>query len=1303
MRVLGKTGWTREQEKAMEAGGCNLLVAAAAGAGKTAVLVERIIRKIISSENPVDIDRLLVVTFTNAAAAEMRERIADRIEKELDKNPGSRRLQRQLSLLSRASITTIHSFCLDVVKNHFHMVDLDPNFRVADATEALLLKQEALEELFEDVYDEENIDENFLKLVECYGGQRGDQKLQHMVLDLYDFTQSLPWPQKWLLEMAEDFNVDSNFDFSRSKWAKVLMNTARIEISGLLSIINDAVKIIEKNAQLTPYLDCFCEDARMLQSLMDISEGKWGDFITALCNAGFQKLKPCRCDDKKLQERVKKMRAEVRDRLAKITGALASYDGDRIIEDSRKLYPLIRRLSRLVMDFGAKYREKKAERGVIDFNDIEHYCLQILTTVDGDGNILPSRAALDLRKRFDEIMIDEYQDSNMVQEVILNIISRNSEGLPNMFMVGDVKQSIYRFRQAKPELFLEKYRSYSEGEGEKQRKILLYRNFRSRREIIDAVNFVFGQIMSLNVGELEYDGGEILKPGAAYETPEDSKYITGGPVEIHIIEKAPGEESLQVEDQDEPGDGGGESPALLLEPFEEPASLETEPKDSGMEAGEEPDAIQAEARIVAARIRELVDSDGEGGWYAVFDKKEGRFRPLRYGDIVILLRSTRDYAPVFMEELSAAGIPVYADLDTGYFDSVEVQTMISLLKIIDNPLQDIPLLSVLRSPIGGFSERELADIRIKGREGCFYEALEKFSSMGDDEMSCREDEIPWDGGESLRKTREKVRKFIDKLSGWRKRALYMNTGELIWHLYTQTGYYSFVGALPGGKERQANLRALFERAREYEKTSFKGLFNFINFIEKLKAGGQDMGSAKVLSEHDDVVRIMSVHKSKGLEFPVVILAGCGKKFNMQDMNRSVLFHQDLGFGPDVVDADRRITYPTVQKQAIKQKIRLETLSEEMRILYVALTRAREKLILTGTVDSVRKSVGKWAGALRVQGKKIPEYEILRGQNYLDWIGAALMRHGGLKDLRVLAQMEDDNFLPGGDSNPALIQDTSAWKVFFHRKKDVLGMEKEEMRERQDFEKMLRDMRGKIGASPYGEIIEKRLSWRYPYAASTRVPTKISVTELARMAGSETDAEDAAGIFLETLVKRPEFLESKKGLTAVEKGTAMHFVMRRLDLARVGSEGDIKAQVDEMAEDNLLSPEEAAAVDVGKIAEFFSMPLGKRMLASKNVRREVPFIITLDAREIYDLPEGYPEEKVVLQGVIDCYFEEEGGIVLIDYKTDRVYPERIDELKERYRMQVEYYARALEKITKMPVKEKYLCLFFAPPDSRLISY
>jgi len=1248
---VAETKWTKEQLLAITESGKNLLVAAAAGAGKTAVLVERIIHKIIDEKNGVDIDSLLVVTFTNAAAAEMRERIGEAIATELEKNPENIRLQRQMTLLGKASITTIHSFCLDVIRNNFHCLDIDPDFRIGDDTECTLLKQEVLEQLFEEIYEEEKLSAGFIQLLESYGGNRSDSSIQEMVLKLYSFTQSCPWPKKWLLEKLELCRAGNNTDFAITSHGRMLIDLASIELKGIMEMVKEAKKIAENAEGLSKYLERIISDESRLAPLQKVLEGSWDNIAENFSNIELDKLGRCGKDaDKDAQDRVKGIREDYKKALKGIKEQYFTLPTEAIMEEIEHLYPAVEALVNITIDFSDRYSEEKKSKSMVDFNDLEHMCLKILLEEGTDGKVKSSKTALALKERYVEILVDEYQDSNEVQEVMLTAVSRADLGQPNMFMVGDVKQSIYRFRQARPDLFMSKYNSYTTDSDANSMKIQLFKNFRSRKTVVDAVNFIFKQIMSDNVGELDYTDEEALNPGAIFTENENPALYTGGKTELHLIDVAAqsgASEELQEADTDATDSEGSEPEEESKGPFE----VDTEELDS----------IQAEALLVARRIRELMEEDSTGRKFGVYDKALGAYRTVNFKDIVILLRTTKNWTETFVETLASKGIPAFADTGSGYFKTVEIQIVLSLLQIIDNPLQDIPLLSVLRSPIGGFDVEELAKIRLLDKEGPFYYALRKAE-------------------DSSNELGIKAREFTEKLGNWREQALYTAVDQLIWKLYSETAYYSFVGTMVGGEQRQANLRLLFERARQFEKSSYKGLFNFINFINRMKESSGDLGTAKTLSENENVVRIMSIHKSKGLEFPVCFVSGCGKRFNMMDLNDKVLLHHEMGFGPEFTDVEKRIAYPTVQKQAVKAKIRLETISEEMRILYVAFTRAREKLIITGSVRDFNKTIVKWSGRATSKGDKLQEYAMLKAMNYLDWIVPSVLRHKTFSALRDYADEK-------GCFVGQLLQDDSEWD-FSKWNKEELGKGEvlEEGKLNADFAKLLEDEEN----SELSEEINRRLGFSYGYKKVEGLESKFTVTEIKRRF-QELEGKSLIKDDFSQMIKKPTFIEEKKGFTAAEKGTIQHFVMQHIDLNMETSMDSIKEKLEEMVGRVLLTREQADAVNIKTINSFLQSELCERMKKAVSMYREVPFNLQIQPGELgYD---GATDEMILLQGILDCYFvEEDGRAVIVDYKTDWVQNDAKTLAKERYTLQLAMYKRALESIEGVEVKEVFVYFF-----------
>ncbi|HBF4260354.1 TPA: helicase-exonuclease AddAB subunit AddA [Clostridioides difficile] len=1262
--------WTKEQLEVIESRECNLLVAAAAGSGKTAVLVERIIQMITSRENPIDIDKLLVVTFTNAAASEMRERIGDAIGKALDENPENKHLQNQLVLLNKSSITTIHSFCLDVIKSNFHRVSLDPNFRIGDQTECAILKQEAIEEVFEDLYEER--DEGFLNLVESYAERGGDKEVQDIILGIYSFAMASPEPKKWLIDSAERFNIDENFDFSQSIWARAILDTVKIEINGLCLNMERALKEVESIEELETFAEKLSVEYKKIADISQACNKSWDEAYKKMASMSFENYvkgvkrisKDAPSYIKESKEKAKTIRDKTKKSLESIVSATFNKDNDSIREEIKYLYNIVKPISNVVLRFEEEYSNKKREKGIIDFNDIEHFALNIFTDVDEKGNIIPSDIAVGYRNKFYEIFIDEYQDSNLVQEVLLKAVA-NTE-TPNRFMVGDVKQSIYRFRQAKPELFLQKYNNYNDKKGSSHRKIMLYKNFRSREEVVDAVNYIFENIMNENIGEIEYTEKERLNLGANFNVDTDEKSIIGGATEIHLIQKDNKLDDDIINDKDD----------------------RINNKENEIEEEEKLDNIQLEARMVGNIIKDLMKVNEDGKIQKVYDKGIDGYRPVEFRDIVILLRATSAWAPVFADELMNMDIPTYADVGVGYFDTIEIKTILSLLQIIDNPMQDIPLISVLKSPIFGFTPEDLIDIRVQSKDKIFYEVLKstaEYDGFTDSQNENESEFIPSE--ECINKSKD----FLIKLKEFKEKSMYMSTDEFIWYLYTRTGYYAYVGALPGGSQRQANLKVLFERAKQFEETSLKGIFNFVNFIEKLKKSSSDMGSAKTLGENANVVRIMSIHKSKGLEFPVVICSAMGKNFNTQDFKKSILYHHNLGYGPQFVDYERRISFPSIAKEALKSKINIENLSEEMRVLYVAFTRAKEKLIITGSTRNIQDSIKRWSNGVESLDT-ISQYEILKGKNFLDWIMPCVLKHRDLSNL--LEEVGLDAVFS--------VEHNSKWYGKLWNKNDIL-VEKKSDEEKESIEEILEKIDVDSPDSNYYNEIEEKLNYIYPYEFSTRKPATISVTEIKKIQNNYEEELINTIFEQKVILKKPLFIqneEEREKISGTERGTIVHLVMEVLDLKNVSSVNDIKSQIRGFVSKGIITEKQASIVNPYKIYKFFASNIGKRMLNAEIINREKSIYAQVNMKDIYiyeklinnDDKKLYDNESVMLRGIVDAYFEEDNQIVLVDYKTDFVNEENINQIIEKYKKQLDLYADIIETLTGKSVKEKCIYLF-----------
>lgn len=1214
--------WTKEQEKVINSRGGNLLVSAAAGSGKTAVLVKRIIDMVTDESNPMNIDELLVVTFTNAAAAEMKERITEAITKKLDEEPHNKHVYQQLNLMNHASITTLHSFCLDVIRRHFHMLDLDPQFRLADETEVLLIKNDVLGQVLENFY--EDGEEAFFELVEAYGGIKQDSPLEELVLNLYDFTRSYPWPERWLQEHSEVFNIETVKELNDTPWVEGLMDYARAILTGIRQSLLQLLEMLQLPGAPIKLEPKFQEDLMGIDDLLAMSKSSYGDLQRAISEFSLQTVRVAGKElDPILKVRVSDLRKKrIKEPLDKLREDLFFKSPERLLKDIQAIYPLLKTLNQVVLAFSEGYQQIKKEKGLLDFSDLEHIALSLLMEEEStQDHIQPTSLAASLQKKYKEILVDEYQDSNMVQEILIRCVSKESVGEPNVFMVGDVKQSIYRFRMAKPELFVDKYETYGE-EGD-YRLINLSKNFRSRENILEGTNYIFKHVMNRTIGEIIYDDQASLHVGAPYKEVE--KGNAGGNIEVHLLDM-----KLSEEDEDHP--------------------LYKEMKELT--------AIEAEAKLVTMEIEKLMDPRSQR---VVYDKGEDAYRPLEYKDIVVLLRATSRWANTFVDELATSGIPAYGESNTGYFDAIEVKTVLNLLKIIDNPKQDLPLIAILRSPIVGLKADDLVRVRTNLEEGTFYDAMECFVEGELD---------PSPLGLQLAG-------FMDSLKKWREQSHYLSLHEFIWKLYMETDYFYYVTAMPDGNQRRANLEAFLEKAIKFENSSFSGLFNFLHYTERIRERNGDFGAAKVLGPNENIVRVMSIHKSKGLEFPVVILAGMGKGFNTMDQKQQVLLHQDLGFGPRYVDSEKRVTSRTLPQIAIRQKMKMENLSEELRILYVAFTRAREKLILTGTVKDIDKNLESWAMDTDELGH-VPSFQGLQSKNYLDFIMPVVLRHEGSSDFRDRLEL-----------SPSPITDGSHWETHAYRVSDLI---KENTNNEEKSETTLEKTI---------ENIQHRLEWHYEKEALSKIPIKVTVSEIKKQSmedqtfykaeeGSIYEDLGEVDLTLEDEVQKPQFMEEEVGFTPAEKGTIFHQVMLHLDLTRINTYDEIKDQIYAMIEEGILTEEQSKTIYLKNIYEFGKSDLFKKIIKSKKLEREIPFVLAKNAKGVYeDLKNIQDEEYVLIQGVIDGYFEEEDGLVLYDFKTDRY--ENEQEMVLKYKKQLDLYEEALKGISNKAVKGKYLYL------------
>lgn len=1266
--------FTPEQQRVIELHNSNILVSAAAGSGKTAVLVERIIRMICDGEHPADIDRLLIVTFTNAAAAEMRERIAAGITARLEADSGNEHIQKQSALLHNAQITTIDSFSLFLIRNHFNEIGLDPDFRVADEGEIKLLQQEVLAQLLEDAYAGQFVPEapeQFHACVEyfCPGGR--ESVLEQHILNLSRYAGSFPWPAEWLEERKNDYAAGDMEALVHSDYGQYLTERVNRTVEGCLEKLREVKRLCELPDG--PYMygeltEAEIEQLERLTSCKDLEEQ--AAKVPAVTFARLPSKKDDSVDPAK-RELAKAIRNSVKDTLSDLSESYFKTPLELAVEQGKACREPLRMLLDLVLEFDRRLLAAKQERHLIDFSDMEHYALQILLKrekVEETGSIgtdraktkyriVPSDVAMEYRQYFQEILIDEYQDSNLVQEYLLSAISGEEEGRYNRFMVGDVKQSIYKFRLARPELFLEKYDTYQET-GDLCR-IDLAKNFRSRIQVVDAVNGVFSRIMSREIGGIAYDDKAALYPGAVYPAQEDPAYGS----ELLLIRKPEKGEREESGIGEQHAEGAG-----VLVDYD--------------------NVRQLEALAIAARIKQLKGS------LQVMEKSTGELRPVRYSDMVILLRTTSGWDEEFKKILEQQGIPVYITSKTGYFGALEVQELLQFLRVLDNPRQDIPLFGVMQSVFGGFTQEEIAQIR-SGGEGhsrkrmTLYEALKEVAQSGRTVEEGEEISAGESAGEEAELS-QKADTFLQRIGHYRDLTPFTSIRDLLQRILDDYDYLNYVTALPAGSKRRANVEMLLTKASAFEKTSYFGLFHFIRYMEQLEKYDVDYGEADTLDENADVVRIMSIHKSKGLEFPVVFVSGLSKRFNMQDANQSLIVDMDLGVAVDYVDSVRRIKNKTLRRTVLSAKMKEDNLAEELRVLYVALTRAREKLILTAVLD---KADEKWELAQMTGQERLTYLDFCEAGSYMDFLLPILPQTGiAVKTLRTedLAVEELREQLRMGDRREQL-------RLIACGETTLTGDPEENER------KLM--------------YLRERFAYQYPHPGLQKLYTKTTVSELKIAAMAEKD-EAAFHTFEEKEVVPyiPGFRREQEKVSGAVRGNAFHRVMELLDFMYVFVEsglfekcpGDyetyrkrldaerLKNRLEEFLQRETVSlrltEEYAKAVSLPKILNFLEQELAYRMWRAQEqglLYREQPFVLGIDAKRLDpDLPEG---EKVLIQGIIDVFFIEDGEIVLLDYKTDVI--DSLEALWNRYNVQIQYYEEALTKLMQMPVKERILYSFY----------
>ena len=1258
--------WTTEQQQVIDLRNRNILVSAAAGSGKTAVLVERIVKIITDKNHPVDIDHLLIVTFTNAAAAEMRERIGNAIEKALDEQPGNEHLLRQLTLIHNAQITTIDSFCLYVVRNHFHEIDLEPNFRIGDEGELKLLREDVLGRVLEQNYEEPS--EAFSDFVEGYASGRTDAALNEMILQLYEFSRSYPWPEKWLDSFVGIYRIENREELDRAEWLAPLTENICFVLKDCEQLLKQALAITQQDDGPDMYEKAVQSDLEKYESLSKLTS--FCELYGALSDIKYDRLASSRGfegDPDKL-ELVKSLREQAKDVVKKICKQYFFCSPEMMIEQLERTEPMLEEVVRLTKQFADEFAAAKRRKNLVDFHDVEHFALQILVDEETEK---AKKTAEEFRDSFEEIMIDEYQDSNEVQETLLRSISREERGENNIFMVGDVKQSIYRFRLARPELFMKKYDSYSLEESTTQR-IDLHKNFRSREEVLTCTNDIFYKIMVRSLGNVEYDAEAALYPGASYPVSADF------------------------------------TPEILL----------ADSNDELLEDTELSDKKTLEAKIVAEEIRHLMKTQ------PVTDKATGELRAARYSDIVILLRSLSGWADSLVEVLNGNGIPAHTVSSTGYFSTVEVQTVLSMLRLLDNPRQDIPMAAVLRSPMAGLTDEELAVLRLEDGSVPFHEAVLELAEglyeedgqkeISDSEADSEADQKQGRNADGKKEddiettAHRKLLKFYKKYRQLRQLVPDTPIHELIEIILRETGYGHYVAAMPAGSRRTANLNMLLEKAAAYEKTSYKGLFHFVRYIDELQKYDVDFGEADMVGENEDVVRIMSIHKSKGLEFPIVIVSGMGKNFNKQDTRSKMVLHPELGIGLDYMDGKKRIKSPTIAKKAIAKQIELENLGEELRVLYVALTRAKEKLILTGTLKDAAEKVEFYrqqANLSKAADRPLSYLTREGASGYLDWILPAVLSYGDKYPVRIVGAAEL-----------------------------VLDEVENQLEQNEDLTERIEEIEA-ADTQLVGQL-KQRFSQRYPYQTDILRKNKYSVSELKHRAMREkfeAEQEETIPAFLEEPVTPtiPLFIQRQEKITPDQnvsgqgvqvnrgalRGTAVHRVMECYDFT---SEKSVQEQMDAMEKEEKITADMRTLVKERIVADFVSSETGKRMALAQRMGalyREKPFVMGFTEEELENYGFGagaqmienevqtenaqqeivlenvsrenhmHEEDLTLIQGIIDVFWIEDDGITVLDYKTDRV--DTAQELIDRYATQLKLYADALERVfatRKLKVKE-----------------
>lgn len=1280
--------WTPEQESAIIApkdsslDNQTLLVAAAAGSGKTAVLVERIITRLKDMDNPLSVQELMVVTFTKAAAQEMSARIGLALAKAMestDDEAMQERLERQLNLLPSAHISTLHSFCQWVIRSYFYKLDINPTARIGNEAEMALLQQEVLADLLTKSYEEGLY--NIYELADFFSDDKSDAGLTAKIMSLYNYAMSLANPDGWLRKALEPYKEAMTANPSDTLWGQYMWDQHVAVIDRIRERLERMEQILLDPVGPHKWQNIYDNQLAALGMLSGAET--WDDMGEACKHTDtfikdrFNKLGEE--VDPSLQAEFKSLGSQNKDDLKAMQAAVFTVPEATLQEQFKAQYPIIKGLVELTIAFHKAYRDMKQEQGIMDFSDLEHLCLALLVEPGTEDDPQPSDVAKELQDTFKEIMVDEYQDTNGVQETIINLISR----VDNRFYVGDVKQAIYSFRMADSSLFMEKYNTYG-GTDAVERRIDLAKNFRSHENILAATNFLFYQIMTEEAAELNYTEAESLIPGRIVEdAPED---WIGGDVELQLLDVSKDTLSASESDEDEGGD---------------------------------PENNERELDFIIQKIKEI------HGAKKKVQNPDGTFRQIEWRDFAILRRSLAGWGTRAVEAMRQAGIPAVVNERDGYFEAQEIQLLLALLSIIDNPEQDLPMAAVLHSGLVGLDANELGALRLSG-EGSLWSLMPAYAEEAQD---------------------ERLLAFIDHMERWRTLSRRHGVTDLLWDIYESQDYVNYVGAMPNGLVRRANVLALYDRAKGYEASGFRGLFRFLRFVESLRDSNQDMPLANVVSEADNVVRLMTIHKSKGLEFPVVFLSGVQKGFNMMDLRSELLIDKNAGLGLKGYFPDIRVSFPTMPWFYIKDVKEAALKAEEERILYVALTRARDKLIMTGYFKGFKNAKGKLStlgelikNAASVEGQQLPTDIITQANTYLEWLVMGFARHlDGGNPLRVAIEYEGPTYFDLPDKKCRIkveIHDGSLYGDLDY-KADIDETTINKIRELQA-----------VNAVELPQEIEDRFNYSYPYSDATRRTAKISVSELKRRfqereleagtidtlnepiitvdTGAKRAVSDAilgqaikidpkssvnveakninpAGLPIteasdvtvssdelanSVFGRKPQALQSEEDvLTGAQWGTLMHEAMQWLPLAQY-TQASLTKELDALVMKGTFTEEERNLLSDTSLYKFFSSDLGQRLINAKRIERELPFSMLFEGKRVYDtLEDG---ENLFLQGIIDTAFEEDGEWVLVDYKTDRV--KSGEDLIKRYKIQMDLYKEALQRLTGMPVKACYIYSF-----------